>query len=549
MQQVEVPQNYRTYRPGGADAEWPRPEPLIGQKAREPYPVDALPMAIRRAVEEVQACVQAPVEMVAGSALATARLAAQALADVRRNHTLIGPIGLYFLTVAESGERKSTVDRLFGRAVHHFQDREREAARTSLAAHTADLAAWEARREASLCHLQGDAKANRSVDGHRADLAVIEAGKPAAPRVPRLLYADVTQERLMRSLATEWPSGGIFASEGAAVFGGHSMGRDSIARTLAALNTLWDGGTFLVDRAQAPSYAVRGARMTMALQVQPHVLSDFLERDRGLSRGSGFLARFLVAQPVSTQGRRPYRETEATPELDAFSTRIGELLAELPPIDPERGLTPAVLDFTPDAKAHWIERYNAIESQLSSDGDFAAIPDVAAKAADNIARLAAVLHVFEHGVSGAISADTMHDAGEIVTWHLYSAKALLAPLSVSKDEANAASLDRWLLDRCAVEGVDGFLASTLLQSGPTVVRRRDDFNKAVDLLVSHGRVRVMKDGKRRKLAVNPDLLDGPIRRAGDTTLEGTEHPTASTPIATPATGWSRSFSKISEISD
>ena len=519
MQQPEAPPNFRVYQPGPARTvgEWPRPEPLIGQIGRAPYPVDALPMAIRRAVEEVQACVQAPVEMVASSALATASLAAQALADVRRNRTLIGPIGLYFLTVAESGERKSTVDRLFGRAVYDFQDRQREAAKTSLANHTADLAAWEARREASLSHLQGDAKANKSVDGHRADLAVIEAGKPVAPRVPRLLYADVTQERLMRSLATEWPSGGIFASEGAAVFGGHSMSRDSIARTLAALNTLWDGGTFLVDRSQAPSFAVRGARMTMALQVQPHVLTDFLERDRGLSRGSGFLARFLIGQPVSTQGRRPYRETDATPELDAFSSRIAELLTELPPIDPERGLAPTVLDFSPEAKAHWIERYNAIERQLSSNGDFAAIPDVAAKAADNIARLAAVLHVFEHGAAGAISADTVHNAGEIVTWHLYSAKALLGPLSVSKDEANAANLDRWLLDRCAMEGVDGFSTRTLLQSGPNALRKREDFNRAAELLAGHGRVRLVHVGNRRRLVLNPALLDGvaTIGREGD----------------------------------
>ena len=135
MQQLEAPPNYRAYEPGRAAGRRPRPEPLIGQIGRTPYPVDALPMAIRRAVEEVQACVQAPVEMVASSALATASLAAQALADVRRNRTLIGPIGLYFLTVAESGERKSTVDRLFGRAVYDFQDRQREAARSSLAAH------------------------------------------------------------------------------------------------------------------------------------------------------------------------------------------------------------------------------------------------------------------------------------------------------------------------------------------------------------------------------------------------------------------------------
>src|SRR4029450_9221391 len=92
-------------------------------------------------------------------------LAAQALADVRRNRTLVGPIGLYFLTVAESGERKSTGDCLFGRAVYHFQDRQREAAKTSLAAHTADLATWEAQREASLSHLQGYAKADKHGDG------------------------------------------------------------------------------------------------------------------------------------------------------------------------------------------------------------------------------------------------------------------------------------------------------------------------------------------------------------------------------------------------
>jgi putative DNA primase/helicase len=148
------------------------------------------------------------------------------------------------------------------------------------------------------------------------------------------------------------------------VFGGHSMSRDSIARTLAALNTLWDGGTFLVDRSQAPSFAVRGARMTMALQVQPHVLTDFLERDRGLSRGSGFLARFLIAQPVSTQGRRPYRETDVTPELDAFSTASPSCWPSCRRSIPSAASHPQVLDFSPEAKAHWIERYNAIESQL-----------------------------------------------------------------------------------------------------------------------------------------------------------------------------------------
>jgi putative DNA primase/helicase len=79
--------------------------------------MDSLPDAIRGAVAEVTDAVQAPPEMVTSSALAIASLAAQSLADVRRSETLTGPCSLYFLTVAESGDRKSTVDRLLGRAV------------------------------------------------------------------------------------------------------------------------------------------------------------------------------------------------------------------------------------------------------------------------------------------------------------------------------------------------------------------------------------------------------------------------------------------------
>lgn len=59
-----------------------------------------------------------------------------------------------------------------------------------------------------------------------------------------------------------------------------------------------------------------------------------------------------------------------------------------------------------------------------------------------------------------------------------------------------------------MEGVDGFSTRTLLQSGSNATRKREDFNRAVELLAGHGRVRLVKIGKRRRLAVNPALLDG-----------------------------------------
>ena len=97
-------------------------------------------------------------------------------------------LALFFLTVAESGDRKSTVDRLLGRAVRQFQDDQRDASKAVLAAHAADLAAWQAKRDATSGKMEGDAKGGKPIEGHRADLAQIEGEKPDAPRVPRLIY-------------------------------------------------------------------------------------------------------------------------------------------------------------------------------------------------------------------------------------------------------------------------------------------------------------------------------------------------------------------------
>jgi hypothetical protein len=167
-----------------------------------------------------------------------------------------------------------------------------------------------------------------------------------------------------------------------------------------------------------------------------------------------------------------------------------------------------MLDFAPEAKTHWIESYNAIEGQLGSGGDFASIRDAASKAADSIARLAAVLHVFEYGARGPISAQSVEAARRIVLWHAYSARALLAPFTLSREAANAATLDRWLIDRCLSEGTDGFSTRTLLNGGPNGTRKVDDLAAALMVLAQHGRARVETIGKRRTVRVNPALLDG-----------------------------------------
>jgi putative DNA primase/helicase len=368
------------------------------------------------------------------------------------------------------------------------------------------MAAWETRRDDALSKMTQAAKGNKDLTGAEADLAKIEGQKPDAPRIPRLLFEDVTPEKLGRALANEWPSAGIFSSEGGSILGSHAMGKDSLGRTLSLFNKLWSAESHTVDRAQAASFAVRGARLSMHIAVQPHLWADFLANDRGMSRGGGFIARLLIAAPASTQGTRLYREVGATPGLDAYTARIAELLSIVSPVDPERGLTPPVLEFRPDAKAVWERLYNAIEEQQKTTGDFVGVTDIASKAADNIARLAAIFHIVQHGPIGDIGPDLVNNAGQIILWHLYAAKAVLGPLALARDQANAVTLDRWLIDRCRAEGVTRFSTRVVLQGGPVPTRQKKALEAATRILAESGRARLVESGKRREIEINPALL-------------------------------------------
>ena len=89
---------------------WPEPQPLHAKIEPLEYPLEALPEHVLAAVEEVRAFVQAPTAMVATCALSALSLAIQALIDVQRASKLSGPVGLFSLVIAESGERKSRCD-------------------------------------------------------------------------------------------------------------------------------------------------------------------------------------------------------------------------------------------------------------------------------------------------------------------------------------------------------------------------------------------------------------------------------------------------------
>lgn len=501
------------HQPGNDDAPagdsegngWPDPHPLAAKIEPEPYPLDALPDTIRAAVEEVVGFVKAPAALVASSALAALSLACQAHIDAKRAEKLHGPVGLFLLTIADSGERKSTCDGFFTSAIRQYQEEQAEAMKPAIKEYQAAIAAWEAERDGILSAVKDAGKKGKPTDKLRADLAQLQQDKPEPPRVPRLILGDETPENLAWSLAKLWPSAGVLSSEAGVVFGSHGMGKDSAMRNLALLNVLWDGGAHSIGRRTSESFTVRGVRLTMGLMIQETTLREYFSKSGALARGTGFLARFLVAWPESTQGQRAFTEAPANwPHLAAFHRRIAAILNQPAPIDEDGALTPAMLSLAPDAKAAWVSYHDAIESELASGGELYDVRDVASKSADNAARLAALFQQFEHGIGGAVGLDSFERASRITAWHLSESRRFFGELALPTELADAARLDSWLIEYCRQGRTHMVGKNHVRQHGP--LRDGARLDRAIRELAELDRLQLVKDGKRLTIHLNPALV-------------------------------------------
>ena len=212
--------------------EWQNPEPLTVKLQPEPYPVDALPEIVRAAVTEVQAFTKAPLALVSSSALGALSIGIQGYVDVKRAEGLVGPTSLFLLAVADSGERKSTCDSFFTRALRDYEKWRAEDSKPQREAHQAELAAWKAKYDGTVESIRRTTGKSESTAELEEALLKLESEKPQEPRVPRLLHGDDTPEALAWALMHKWPAAGIVSSEAGLVLGAHGMGKDVIMRHL-----------------------------------------------------------------------------------------------------------------------------------------------------------------------------------------------------------------------------------------------------------------------------------------------------------------------------
>lgn len=451
------------------------PQPLVRPtSAGLAYPVHALG-PLRAAVEAVQAKTQAPVAIPAQSALSVAALALQGHADVE---TLGGarPLSLYCLTVAASGERKSSCDAPLMRGI---RDYEREQARLHGEAQkdwAIERGIWKARHEKALAMIkQGKAD--------KRDLTAL-GPEPLAPPLPDRLVSEPTYEGLTKLFHLGQPSLGLFSDEGGQFLGGFAMSAENRQKTLAALNQLWMGDPIKRTRQGDGAFTLYGRRLSLHLMVQPVVAQALLADP--LAGDTGFLPRCLICEPVSTIGTRLHDMSRwyAQP-VDAFADRLRDILETGMAMDPEtRALNPRLLPLSNEARAKLIKFSDGVERAQAPGGEMDMIRGYASKAAEQAARIAAVLELWIDLKAPEVSALAMERGIALALFYLGEAKRLAGAAMVSDAIGKAEALRQWMLSDSW--GKPWLTVREVVRMGPNRLRESPEAKRAVQVLVEHG---------------------------------------------------------------
>jgi hypothetical protein len=460
------------------------PLPLLRELPEaEPYPVEALGPILEPVARAICDITQAPMALCGQAVLGAVSLVVQPYADVKLLAAKPGPISLYMLSIAESGERKTAVDGLALQAVRTYQRELRERHETEMAAYKVQKAAYERACKVAEKVAKGD---------YAATVAALSAiPEPVRPLEPILMCSEPTWEGLFKLLDIGQSFLGLFSDEGASFIGGFAMMDDAIKRTAGGFSDLWNGTPLTRTRAGDGASILEGRRFAVHLMTQPNIAADLLANKT--VQGQGLLARFIIAAPASTIGSRPYREPNPASEvtLRRFENLLLSILRRPLPLAAgcRNELAPPTIHLSPEAKTPLIEFSDYADAE-AKEGKFASIKPLAIKSAEHAGRIAANLALIADIEARDISEAQIKDGIVLARHNLSEALRLYEAGRERADLILAQQLLDWLLKRgeAIISLVD------IYRLGPRDIRDKDTAEAMVRILLRHGRLRKVEGG-------------------------------------------------------
>lgn len=438
----------------------------------------SLPL-LSAAINEAERNIQAPRGLLINAAFTAISIALQGLIDIKKPNDQKVPVSLMLLAIANSGERKSTVENVFLRSIRGVQSKQAIIFSEKLKDWSAEHDAWVVRRKAILRNIEKQMSKGLSTKDAETALVKLNREFPEKPKEFKILYEDSTSEALFYGMHKNLPTAGLVSSEGGGVLGGRAF------NDLSKQNSIWSGDSITIDRKTSESFQLIGGRLTVSMMVQDSAFSEYMDSKGEQTRGSGLLARFLICRPKSKQGTRFIDgATQSWVYAERFNARIEKLMERNLEKFANKSVEKELIYFDSEASRYWISIANEIESKICAKELLDGLGDHGSKLADIICRLAALFHCFE-GFSGGISMATLQAAEGVAKW--YSDNFIKLFSRISKEDLDARVLNSWL-STLRMTGKRLVKKNYIRQYGPVKFRRKDVLDSSLNYLANTGAI-------------------------------------------------------------
>lgn len=471
------------------------------------FPANAFYNSVSNAFHEVCTNLQAPAGLIAGAFLTGLSICAEGDVDVMHPTGQVGPPTLYIGTIADSGERKTATDKIVLAAVYARDAKEASEHKSAIAIHRADMRYWTAKDAALQRKLVKAIDKGDDTDQLLRQLKEHAKAEPIFPQRNRLVYQSITERPLLEALHGDGRCIAIMSDEGSIVLSGGATNK------MTTLNKAWDGPSLLtLDRAD-DSIEARDPRVTVSFMIQEKLFEEFMRKRGVAARESGFLARFLVCWPASTQGFRLMQLDEPVwYHLRKFHQRMDELLEATATRRKAGDNARTLLYFSPEAKELWVNVQNTIEPKLQQGGELQSVRDFASKSMEIAGRLAACMHHFDGVAGNEISMESLQRALNVMQYYFGEYVYLFGDKAdVPLEQKDAQSLVSYLHSRYWRSGSYAALRNEVRKCGP--VRHQGRFDRAIQALIWNGSIAVARDQTlsrkgRLWLHLNPHVFNG-----------------------------------------
>jgi hypothetical protein len=339
------------------------------------------------------------------------------------------------------------------------------------------------RATSALVRAKNDAEVKKAEAALRQATEELSVAKGNEKQLPVVWYSGATPEKIAAACAAndgllalvspETPMFGIAA-------GGYAKSGDAQVETL---NSGFDGDYVGDGRITREDVKIR-PRLACAFGTQPKRLQKYLHKSDELVY-SGFLARFVLFEPVDQSGyrdRTPYPLDKKA--LDQWSAKMVSHAKVLRDERPVFTLTAEAVDVWTEASQRW-------ETEMRPGGRLAGLYGFNERVGDIVCRIAALLQVHHHGpYRREIRGDILGKAVLLTDWLIDQTSRAYVKLGIGEQLTLANKLLKYIDSKGKVE----ITLRDLLTTGPGQKKYNAAQHKAaLKLLAQAGQVSLREE--------------------------------------------------------